>query len=51
MKNEIFAIKLGENIVIGYEMDKQKIIIKDKEQNSRFNYLVKIDDETKIDIK
>ena len=51
MKNEIFAIKLGKNIVIGYEMDKQKIIIKDKEQNSRFNYLVKIDDETKIDTK
>ena len=51
MKNEIFAIKLGKNIVIGYEMDNQKIIIKDKEQNSRFNYLVKIDDETKIDTK
>ena len=42
MKDEIFAIKLGKNILIGYELDKQKLIIKDKEQNSRFNYIIKM---------
>ena len=44
MKEELFAIKLGKNIAIGYEINGDRAIIKDKEKNSKFNYLIKIDD-------
>ena len=44
MENEeIFAIKLGKNISIGYEINGQTAIIKDLDHNSNFNYLIKID--------
>ena len=44
MKEELFAIKLGKNIAIWYEINGDRAIIKDKEKNSKFNYLIKIDD-------
>ena len=50
MKEEVFAIKFGKKIVIGYEINREKVIINDKFQNSKFNYLIKIDDNTEIDV-
>lgn len=44
MEEEIFAVKLGKDIAIGYEINGDRAIIKDKVNNSKFNYLVKIDD-------
>ena len=40
---EIFAIKLGNNISISYEINGQTAIIKDRDHNSIFNYLNIID--------
>ena len=51
MEDEIFAIKLGTNIVLGYEINGQPTIIKDKEQNSCFDYLVILDNKIEIDAK
>ena len=51
MEKDIFAIKLGSNIVIGYEKNGQKTIIKDKDNNPFFNYMIKIDDNLEINIK
>ena len=51
MEKDIFAIKLGSNIVVGYENNGQKSIIKDKERNPFFNYLIKIDENYEINIK
>ena len=50
MEQNIFAIKFGKSIVIGYEENGQKKIIKDKEQNSLFNYLISIDNNVEINI-
>ena len=46
---EIFAIKLGSNISIGYEINGQTAIIKDRVHNSNFNYLITIDN-TEINV-
>ena len=50
MEPDFFAVKLGTNISIGYEINGQKFLIKDKEQNSMFNYSIDIDDNIKIDL-
>ena len=50
MEPDFFAIKLGKNIAIGYEINGQKLLIKDKEQNSMFNYSIDIDNNIKIDL-
>ena len=50
MAEEIFAIKFGKNISIGNEINGQKKIIIDKEKNSNFSYLIKIDECTEIDV-
>ena len=49
-KEEVFAIKLGKNIVIGYEINGQKHIVKDKDNNSNFDYLITIDDNIEINV-
>ena len=49
MEPDLFAIKFGTNITIGYEINGQNFFIKDKEQNSLFNYSINIDD-IKIDL-
>ena len=48
-KEEIFAIKLGKYVSIGYEINGQTAIIKDKDSNSNFNYLINIDN-TEINV-
>ena len=50
MEQDIFAIKFENNISVGYEENGQKKIIKDKEKNSLFNYLITIDDNVEINI-
>ena len=50
MEPDLFAIKLGTNIVMGYELNGKKLIIKDKEQNSLFNYFVDLDENIKINL-
>ena len=50
MEHDLFAIKLGNKIVIGYESNGQKVIIKDKEQNSLFNYIIKLNDNLEINL-
>ena len=48
-EEEIFAIKLGKNISIGCEINGQVAIIKDRDNNSSFDYLIKIDN-TEINV-
>ena len=48
-EEEIFAIKLGKNISIGCEINGQVAIIKDRDNNSNFDYLIKIDN-TEINV-
>ena len=48
-KEEIFAIKLGKNVSIGYEINGQAAVIKDRDNNSNFNYLIEID-KTEINV-
>ena len=50
MEEEIFAIKLGKSITIGYEKNGETFIIKDKNQNSMFDYLIRIEDELEINM-
>ena len=50
MEPDLFVIKLGTNITIGYEINGQKLIIKDKEQNLTFNYFIEIDANIKINL-
>jgi len=47
---EIFAINLGKNITIGYDLNGEKAIILDKEKIFKLDYLIKMDENINIDV-
>ena len=47
---EVFAINFGKSITIGYDVNGEKTIIRDKEKIFKLDYLIKTDEKINIDI-
>ena len=51
MKEEVFAINLGKSITIGYEINGEKSILQDKDENTKLiSYLIQIDENIEINV-
>ena len=47
---EVFAINFGKSITIGYDVNGEKTIIRDKEKIFKLDYLIKMDEKIDIDV-